>query len=255
MIKIAFHNEKGGVGKTTLATHIGAGLARRGARTLIVDTDAQEANATFFCNIPQYAGIYDLLVRNADWRTVIKPIPSSFYRSDDDSAQPTSLSICGSNIETRNIPLMLQDAYSLQERLDELESAFDWVLIDMSPTPGLLATVINLSSDFIIYPTELEVPSVAGLKASLNHRKMERLISADVGGIVPMMARLNTWEHQDVYNHLKEEFGDTVWEPIPQAIVWAEASGARTSVYAYDPGHPAIESLEAAVSRTEGLAS
>jgi len=249
---IGLTNEKGGVGKTTLATHIAAGLARRGDRVLILDTDSQEANATFFCGLSPYSGFYDLMVRDADWQTVIRPVPPHYYTPDGET---TLLSICGSNIETRNIPLLVDDAYLLADRLAELELAFEWIVIDTSPTPGLLATAINIAAHYVIYPTELEVPSVTGLKASINHRqRVDRMSNVQAGGIVPMMARLNTWEHQGVYEHLKEQFGDLVWTPIPQSIVWAEANGARTSVYAYDPSHAAIADLEAVVSRVRAFA-
>lgn len=252
---IALTNEKGGVGKTTLATHIAAGLARRQQRVLIVDTDSQDANATFFCGLPAYSGFYDLMVREADWRAVIRPVPSSYYLPGTDAFPPTAISICGSNLETRHIPLLVDDAYLLADRLRELKGAFDWIVIDTSPTPGLLATAINIAADYIIYPTELEVPSVAGLKASMVHRtRVKRMSGVEVGGIAPTMARMNTWEHQDIFEHLRREFGELVWEPISQSIVWAEASGARTSVYAYDPTHPAVENLDTVVESVRKLA-
>lgn len=254
---VALTNEKGGVGKTTLSTHIAAGLARRGQRVLILDTDSQDANATFFCGLPAYAGFYDLMVREADWRTVIRGVPSSYYlqSADNDGLPPGTISICGSNLETRNIPLLVDDAYLLADRLRELDGAFDWIVIDTSPTPGLLATAINIAADYIIYPTELEVPSVAGLKASMIHRtRVSRMSGVEVGGIAPTMARMNTWEHQDIFAHLRKEFGELVWEPISQSIVWAEASGARKSVYAYDPVHPAVENLDMVVTSVRKLA-
>ena len=71
MKTITLLNEKGGVGKTTLAIHIAAGLAIRGKRVVLVDADAQ-ANSTSQLQIAEAPGIHDLLVREAEWNDVLK---------------------------------------------------------------------------------------------------------------------------------------------------------------------------------------
>src|SRR5687768_423935 len=98
---ITFLNEKGGVGKTTLAIHLAAGLAIGGQRVLLIDADAQ-GNAGQWFNIAPYPGFYNLLVRDAPFDEVVKPVDTSRIAPADDGVKG-SLFIMGSNIESQNI--------------------------------------------------------------------------------------------------------------------------------------------------------
>lgn len=75
---ITLLNEKGGVGKTTIATHIAAGLAVRGMRVLLVDADPQ-GHATVSLGLQKEPGLYDLLVRDATFKSVLRFIPPKAY--------------------------------------------------------------------------------------------------------------------------------------------------------------------------------
>jgi chromosome partitioning protein len=75
---ITLLNEKGGVGKTTLATHIGAGLAVRGLRVIIIDADPQ-GHATVSLGMQRKPGLYDLLVRDASFTSVLQQVPHETY--------------------------------------------------------------------------------------------------------------------------------------------------------------------------------
>src|SRR5690606_712602 len=79
---ITLSNEKGGVGKTTMATHVAAGLAVRGKRVLLIDADAQ-ANATTGFGLDEEPGFYDLLVRHAKWNEVLRVLTPEAYEPPD----------------------------------------------------------------------------------------------------------------------------------------------------------------------------
>lgn len=246
---IAVANEKGGVGKTTVCVTAAAGLAKRGRRVLMIDADAQ-GHATTALGLTKYPGIYDLLVRDADFKAIMKPISPDRYGGTGKS----SLYVVGGNVETRHIANSISDAWALASKLDPLRGTFDYCLIDTSPTPSLLHALLYLAADFVIYATMAEYWSFDGLAASLERQKQTRTLNnIQVAGIVPVRVRANTLEHAENLRALIEQFGPLVWEPIPDSIVWAEAATYQMAVFAFAPGHPASDSAWKLVDRVEAI--
>lgn len=230
---ITLLNEKGGVGKTTLAVHIAAGICSFGKNVLLVDTDSQ-GHAGIALGMPKKPALYDLLIRDAYWKDVLTPIPPERYGG----SRPDGLLLLASNIETRGIPLMLNDEYALDTRLRQLERTVDVVVIDTPPTPSLFHVAVLRATDAIIVPTKCETLSFDGLLESLLHvgnanqeRSKGDLARIRVLGIVPTMYRPNTLEHAENLKALRERYGDLVWDAIYQRTVWAEASTARKTVF------------------------
>lgn len=258
MVRVNFSNEKGGVGKTTLSVTCAAGLASRGHRVLLVDTDAQ-GHATRAVGVPKYAGLYDLLVRDADWKDSLKAVVPAFWGVEPREGGAYAegdyrLWVLGSNTETANIANSISEAWKLADRLDEVGELFDYVIIDTAPTPSLLHGVIHLASDYMVYPTQAEYFSLDGLLNSLTHRKkFAQLKDVPVGGIVPTMVRANTWEHKQMLRQVTKEYKDLMWPEVAESIVWAEASRAARAVFAYRPDHQAAAQALALVDRVEAL--
>lgn len=237
-------NEKGGVGKTTLATHCAAGLAIRGLRVLLADADPQ-GHATVTLGIPKAPGLYDLLVRDAPFNEVLKVVPPEIYERPDTKAQG-QLIVLPSNIETRNIANSISDAFAVADRFHELEDAVDIVLFDTSPTPSLLHGSIYLATDGVLYPTTCEALGFDGLAESIRHRDeahkarskwdLQPIVTL---GIIPTIYRPSTLEHRENLKDLREQFGDLVWDPIPQRTIWAEATRLHRTVFSFAPGSEA----------------
>jgi chromosome partitioning protein len=154
MKTVSLINEKGGVGKTTLAIHIAAGLAIRGSRVVLADADAQ-GHATVSMGLKKSPGLYDLLVRGTAFREVLVPVnPERF--GVPGSPCKGQLYVVPSNVETRSIPIQISDAFAVVDRFRELENLVDVVVFDTSPTPSLLHGSIYLATDAIIYPTKCD---------------------------------------------------------------------------------------------------
>lgn len=239
-------NEKGGVGKTTLATHIATGLAIRGLTVVLVDADPQ-GHATMAVGLRRAPGLYNLLIREDSFKDVLQRIPPEHYGIP---GQPVTgeLYVVPSNLETRAIPMMTSDGLIVLKRFRELENVADVVVFDTSPTPSLLHAAIYMATHYIVYPTECEYLSLDGLVQSLSHkdqvqptRQQWGLSNIEVMGIVPMKFRAKTILHKRNLQSMKQRFGEKVWPAVALRTIWGEASLMRRPVF-----HLAPDSLASA---------
>ncbi len=253
---ITLLNEKGGVGKTTLATHIAAGLAIKGYRVILADADPQ-GHATVALGANRAPGLYDLLVRDASFRDVLVTIPTNRYQIPGHDVTG-ALYVVPSNEETRAIPLMTSDTLVVLNRFKELENTVDVVIFDTSPTPSLLHGSIYLASHAIVYPTECEYLSLDGLAQSFKHRDMvqplrdqQGLGKLDIMGIIPTKYRASTLLHASNLERLQKAFGEKVWTPLALATIWGEASSQRRPVFNLAPESKAAAEVWHIVERVQ----
>jgi chromosome partitioning protein len=244
MQTITLLNEKGGVGKTTLATHLACGLAARGKRVMLIDTDPQ-GHATIRMGLPKAPMVYDLLVRNVAFNKTARKInPKQFGFVNEDAEG--KLWVVASNIESRTIAASISDALLVYAKLQQLQDLIDVVIFDASPTPSLLHGAIHLASDALLIPTELSYLSLDSLIETKKHletsaflRQNKGIGSLEIMGIVPTKTELHTIEHRDNMQSLRNEFGDLVWDPIPKRTIWREAEPYAKPVWGYDPASDA----------------
>jgi chromosome partitioning protein len=234
---ITLLNEKGGVGKTTMATHIAAGLALRGHRVVLIDTDMQ-ANATDALGFEKEPNAYDLFLRNADWRKVTKGVDAAVYAPEGMLDGMTgSLYVVTSNWESRNLGDIprIGDFYVTVKRF---EQAFDYMVIDTSPQATMVHTAIYAATDMLLFPTQLERWSMLGLFEAIKRldeankiRVANDLTEIGVVGVIPTLARMNTILHQENLQVLRDETPYTVFEPFAFLSIWAECANAGLSIY------------------------
>ena len=259
---ITLLNEKGGVGKTTLATHVAAGLAVRGYKVVLADTDMQ-ANATIAFGLKPEGGIYDLLVRHEQTaiRDVLRPISKRRLVVPDevDSIQG-ALYVIPSNAEARSIPNMISDESIVLRRFRELENVIDYMVVDTSPTANLLHSAIYMATDAILYPTRLEEWSFHGLNSAIGRLSRANKVRAaykrpeiEVIGIAPTMCKMRTILHQDNYAKLKNAFGPLVMKPIASRTVWAEAASNYMPLFGFEPNSPGTRDAWRVVDHVEGI--
>lgn len=246
MKTITLLNEKGGVGKTTLSTHLAAYLALKGQKVILVDADAQ-AHATVTLGLKKSSGFYDLLVRDEPFQSILRMVSPEVYEVPGEEVAG-ALYIVPSNVETRNIANSISDAFAIAEKFSEVEEFVDTIIFDTSPTPSLLHGAIYLATDAILYPTKCEFLSFDGLVESMKHRTQAEthrekwgLKPIELLGIVPTMFRQSTLEHVENLSEMKSMFGDAVWKPIPQRTIWTEITRMHSMVWTVDPTGKAAE--------------
>src|SRR3989344_1200323 len=147
--KISICNQKGGVGKSTVAINLSAGLASLGKKILLVDFDPQ-ANATSgigFKLFESQPSVYDSLVEE-DVSLCLKP--TQFLGID---ILPASPELAGANIELVNLP---ERENKLNKILPQVENNYDIILVDCPPSLGLLTINVLYATDEVLVPLQCE---------------------------------------------------------------------------------------------------
>ena len=248
-------SEKGGTGKTTISTHVAAGLAIKGARVVLVDSDPQ-ANATSAVGLDKSPDFYDLTVRGASWKEVLKVVHPDVY-AEPQRAPLGMLFLVAGNVESRNIANTISNNNVIRRRFNELRSAADYIVVDTSPTPSLLHAAITLASDYVIVPTDCEAFSaLEGLPDSIRHTEDIRTAAAehdlDVAkllAIVPTKYRSTTVSHNEVLNYLRQEYSAKVWDPLSMSIMYAEAQLMRQFLFGFAPNSKATAEIWYLINR------
>ena len=142
-------NQKGGVGKTALITHLAFDFAERGLRVLIVDLDTQ-GNASYTLRSHAIVGESSALFAAHAPKVSAKP-GISFFKADQALA----------NLESKNLQ---ESATRLRNNLRALQGEFDICLVDTAPALGVRLVAALVSADFVLSPIELEAYSLQGIR-------------------------------------------------------------------------------------------
>lgn len=244
---VAIANRKGGVGKSTVATHLAGALARRGQNVLLIDTDPQ-GHAGLCLGIRKESGLFRLLVDNAPFEEVLRPVnPANITTADDQ--QIGHLFALPSDERTQVIPMLEQNPFAFMQRLEEIDSVFDWAILDTAPTVTMFDGAVYLATQAFLYVTECEKLSRDGLANGLKQIKdfapqRQGMPAAYILGIVPNKLREKTQNHAANLDAIRERYGDLVWEAIPQRTTLTEATNFGKLIWAYAPSSDAARLMD-----------
>ncbi|MEY4603703.1 MAG: hypothetical protein RIT43_995 [Bacteroidota bacterium] len=207
---IAIANQKGGVGKTTTAINLGGCLGVLEYKTLIVDADPQ-ANATSGVGLDpkNTRNIYDCLINEVHPKDLI--IQTQNPNLD---ILPSHIDLVGAELEMINLP---NREHMLKVALDKIKDAYDFIVIDCSPSLGLITVNALTASDSVMIPVQCEYFALEGLGKLLNTIKIvQGRLNPDleIEGILLTMydtrLRLANQVVEEVKTHFQELVFDTV---------------------------------------------
>jgi chromosome partitioning protein len=232
-------NQKGGVGKTTTAVNLAAGLARIGQRVLMVDLDPQ-GNATMGSGVDKRKlqhTVYDVLLESAS-------IAEARVTSERLQEAGCSYDIVGANRDLAGAEVELVDVdrreTRLKEALAQVEGEYDFILIDCPPALSLLTLNGLCAAHGVIVPMQCEYFALEGLSDLVNtikqvHANLNK--DLEIIGLLRVMFDPRITLQQQVSEQLKSHFGDKVFNTvIPRNVRLAEAPSYGLPGLVFDPG-------------------
>ncbi len=228
MRKIAIVGFKGGIGKTTTCVSLGAALALRGRRVLLIDSDTQ-SNVAISLGIEGYErSLADVMMRDAKAEDCVVPARENLY------VLPSSMGLF--KAQQRLVMEMARDVL-FKEVLAGL-TGYDYQLLDCAPSVSLLTVNAVAYAQEVFIPVSMEMLALAGARNFMRYlREISRLLGsgAEIRLIIPTFYDSRRRVSATVLQTLLQDYGSRVTHPIRIDTKLSEAPGEGQTIFEYSP--------------------
>ena len=255
---IAIANQKGGVGKTTSAVNLAAGLAMGGLSVLVIDADAQ-GNASSALGVAHPVGTpstYDVMIGGAELEDVLQPCPDV----EGILVCPATIDLSGAEIELVDVPGRESRLKAALSRYVAAHHEIDIILIDCPPSLGLVTLNVMVAADEVLIPIQAEYYALEGLSQLWN--TVERVGESmnpglRVSGMLLTMSDKRTRLSEEVESEVRAHFPHHTFQTvIPRSVRISEAPSYAQTAIPYDPRNVgAIAYRKAALELCDRLAA
>jgi len=239
---IAVFNQKGGTAKTTTAVHLAAGLARAGKRVLLVDTDGQ-GNAGASLGVTSERSLYHVLVMGLAYEAaVVSARPGLDLLPANETLAAAELYLSGQRNRDR----------ILASRLANAKDAYEFVILDCSPSLSLMNQNALVVADAVLCPVACDYLSLLGVKQVVRTiKQINRLLGhkLDLFGVLPTLFDARARLCKESLDTLRGLFGEACLDPIHFAIKAKEAPSQGKTLFEYAPGSPTTQDYLRLVDR------
>jgi len=229
---IALANQKGGVGKTTTTINLAASLATLEKKVLVVDADPQaNASSGLGVDIKKVdCSIYECIINKVD-------IHEAIYSTDIDGLDiiPSHIDLVGAEIEMLNLE---NREKIIKNTLAPIKNDYDFILIDCSPSLGLITVNALTAADSVIVPVQCEYFALEGISKLLNTIKIIKVKlnpELEIEGFLLTMYDARLRLANQIYDEIKRHFQELVFKTVIQRNVkLSEAPSHGIPVILYD---------------------